>query len=332
MKIAFFGTKDYDKLWFEPLTRDKGEGTYNSEIHFFEANLTKETAILAKGYEAVCAFVNSDCSRPVLKTFQELGIRLLLLRCAGFNQVDLTAAKEYGITVLRVPGYSPEAVAEHAMALALSSNRRIHKAYSKVRNNDFSLSGLLGWNLFNGTAGIIGTGKIGAAMARICKGFGVTVLAYDTYENPALKDLVTYVSLEELLKRSDLISLHCPLFPATYHMINKDTIALMKDTAILVNTSRGALIDTEALIDALKAKKFSAVGLDVYEDEDELVYENHFGDIITNESVARLLMFPQVVITSHQAFFTREALQAIAVTTMENVYAFEHGLPLVNEV
>lgn len=332
MKIAFFGTKDYDKLWFEPLTRDKGEGTYNSEIHFFEANLNKETAILAKGYEAVCAFVNSDCSRPVLKTFQELGIKLLLLRCAGFNQVDLTAAKEYGITVLRVPGYSPEAVAEHAMALALSANRRIHKAYSKVRNNDFSLSGLLGWNLFNGTAGIIGTGKIGAAMARICKGFGMTVLAYDTYENPALKDLVTYVSLEELLKRSDLISLHCPLFPATYHMINKDTIALMKDTAILVNTSRGALIDTEALIDALKAKKFSAVGLDVYEDEDELVYENHFGDIITNETVARLLMFPQVVITSHQAFFTREALQAIAVTTMENVYAFEHGLPLVNEV
>lgn len=332
MKIAFFGTKDYDKLWFEPLTRDKGEGTYNSEIHFFEANLNKETAILAKGYEAVCAFVNSDCSRPVLKTFQELGIRLLLLRCAGFNQVDLSAAKEYGITVLRVPGYSPEAVAEHAMALALSANRRIHKAYSKVRNNDFSLSGLLGWNLFNGTAGIIGTGKIGMAMARICKGFGMTVLAYDTYENPDLKDLVTYVSLEELLKRSDLISLHCPLFPATYHMINRETIALMKDTAILVNTSRGALIDTEALIEALKAKKFSAVGLDVYEDEDELVYENHFGDIITNETVARLLMFPQVVITSHQAFFTREALQAIAVTTMENVYAFEHGLPLVNEV
>ena len=332
MKIAFFGTKDYDKLWFEPLTKDKGEGTYNSDIHFFEANLTRETAILAKGYDAVCAFVNSDCSRPVLKTFQELGIKLLLLRCAGFNQVDLNAAKEYGITVLRVPGYSPEAVAEHAMALALSANRRIHKAYSKVRNNDFSLSGLLGWNLFHGTAGIIGTGKIGMAMARICKGFGMTVLAYDTYENPDLKDLVTYVPLEELLKRSDLVSLHCPLFPSTYHMINRDTIALMKDTAILVNTSRGALIDTEALIEALKAKKFSAVGLDVYEDEDELVYENHFSDIITNETVARLLMFPQVVITSHQAFFTREALQAIAVTTMENVYAFENGLQLVNEV
>lgn len=332
MKIAFFGTKDYDRIWFEPLTRDKGEGTYNSEIHFFEANLNQETAILAKGYEAVCAFVNADCSRPVLKVFHELGIKLLLLRCAGFNQVDLEAAKEYGITVLRVPGYSPEAVAEHAMTLALSANRRIHKAYSKIRNNDFSLSGLLGWNLFNGTAGIIGTGKIGAAMARICKGFGMTVLAYDTYENPALKDLVTYVPLEELLKRSDLISLHCPLFPSTHHMINRETIALMKDTVMLVNTSRGGLIDTEALIDALKAKKFSAVGLDVYEDEDELVFENHFSDIITNETVARLLMFPQVVITSHQAFFTREALQSIAVTTMENVYAFENGLPLVNEV
>ncbi|MBQ6876136.1 MAG: 2-hydroxyacid dehydrogenase, partial [Lachnospiraceae bacterium] len=245
---------------------------------------------------------------------------------------DLNAAKKYGIAVLRVPGYSPEAVAEHAMALALAANRRIHKAYSKVRNNDFSLSGLLGWNLFNGTAGIVGTGRIGAAMARICKGFGMTVLAFDTYENPALKDMVTYVTLDELLTRADLVSLHCPLFPATYHMLNRENIAKMKDTAILVNTSRGALIDTEALIEALKAKKFSAVGLDVYEDEDELVYENHFGDIITNETVARLLMFPQVVITSHQAFFTREALQAIAVTTMENVYAFEHGLPLVNEV
>jgi len=332
MKIAFFGTKDYDRLWFEPLTKDKGEGTYNSEIHFFEANLNRETAVLAKGYEAVCAFVNSDCGRPVLTVLRDLGIRLLLLRCAGFNQVDMNAAKEYGITVLRVPGYSPEAVAEHAMALALCANRRIHKAYSKVRNNDFSLSGLLGWNLFNGTAGIVGTGKIGAAMARICRGFGMTVLAYDTYENPALEGLVTYVTLEELLMRSDLVSLHCPLFPATYHMINRDTIAKMKDTAILVNTSRGALIDTEALIEALKTKKFSAVGLDVYEDEDELVYENHFSDIITNETVARLLMFPQVVITSHQAFFTREALQAIAVTTMENVYAFENGLQLVNEV
>ncbi len=332
MKIAFFGTKDYDRLWFEPLTKDQGEGTYNSEIHFFEANLNRETAVLAKGYEAVCAFVNSDCSRPVLDVLRDEGIRLLLLRCAGFNQVDLNAAKEYGITVLRVPGYSPEAVAEHAMALALSANRRIHKAYAKVRNNDFSLSGLLGWNLFNGTAGIVGTGRIGAAMARICKGFGMTVLAFDTYENPALKDLVTYVTLDELLTRSDLISLHCPLFPATYHMINRETIAKMKDTAILVNTSRGALIDTEALIEALKAKKFSAVGLDVYEDEDELVYENHFSDVITNETVPRLLMFPQVVITSHQAFFTREALQAIAVTTMENVYAFENDLPLVNEV
>ena len=332
MKIAFFGTKDYDRLWLEPLTKDKGEGTYNSEIHFFEANLNRETAVLAKGYEGVCAFVNSDCSRPVLSVLRDVGVHVLLLRCAGFNQVDLNAAKEYGIAVLRVPGYSPEAVAEHAMALALTANRRIHKAYSKVRNNDFSLSGLLGWNLFNKTAGIVGTGRIGAAMARICKGFGMTVLAFDTYENPALKDMVTYVTLDELLTRSDLVSLHCPLFPATYHMLNRETIAKMKDTAILVNTSRGALIDTEALIEALKARKFSAVGLDVYEDEDELVYENHFGDIITNETVARLLMFPQVVITSHQAFFTREALQAIAVTTMENVYAFEHGLPLVNEV
>lgn len=332
MKIAFFGTKDYDKIWFGALTESDGPGSYGCSIHFFEANTSVDTMVMAKGYDAVCAFVNSDLSRPVLEAMAREDIHLLLMRCAGFNNVDLAAAKELGITVLRVPGYSPEAVAEHAMTLALTANRRTHRAYSKVRNNDFSLSGLLGRNLYTNTAGIVGTGKIGAAMANICRGFGMHVIAYDKYQNPDLKDFVTYVELDELLERSDLVSLHCPLFPETYHLINKETIAKMKDTAILVNTSRGGLIDTEDLIEALRNRKFSAVGLDVYEEEDEYVFEDHSGDIISNQTVARLVSFPNVMITSHQGFFTREALQAIAITTLENAYAYEHGLALENEV
>ncbi|MDY3250301.1 MAG: 2-hydroxyacid dehydrogenase [Candidatus Choladocola sp.] len=332
MKIAFFGTKDYDRIWFETLAKGEGPDSFSCEIHFFEANINPETAVLAKGYDAVCAFVNSDLSRPVLDVLHELDIRLLLMRCAGYNNIDLEAARTYGITILRVPGYSPQAVAEHAMALALMSVRRLHRAYTKVRINDFSLSGLLGRNFYQGTAGIIGTGKIGKAMANICRGFGMDIIAYDKYQDKELKSYVTYVELEELLRRSDLISLHCPLFHETYHIINRDTIALMKDTAVLVNTSRGGLIDTEALIEALRSKKFSGVGLDVYEHEDGMVYEDLSDDIIINETVPRLLAFPNVVITSHQGFFTREALQAIAETTLENARAWEQGLPLENEV
>ena len=332
MKIAFFGTKDYDRIWFETLAKGEGPDSFSCEIHFFEANINPETAVLAKGYDAVCAFVNSDLSRPVLDVLHELDIRLLLMRCAGYNNIDLEAARTYGITILRVPGYSPQAVAEHAMALALMSVRRLHRAYTKVRINDFSLSGLLGRNFYQGTAGIIGTGKIGKAMANICRGFGMDIIAYDKYQDKELKSYVTYVELEELLRRSDLISLHCPLFHETYHIINRDTIALMKDTAVMVNTSRGGLIDTEALIEALRSKKFSGVGLDVYEHEDGMVYEDLSDDIIINETVPRLLAFPNVVITSHQGFFTREALQAIAETTLENARAWEQGLPLENEV
>lgn len=332
MKIAFFGTKDYDRIWFEALSKGDGPDSFSCEIHFFEANINPETAVLAKGYDAVCAFVNSDLSKPVLDVLHELGIGLLLMRCAGYNNIDLEAARAYGITILRVPGYSPQAVAEHAIALALMSVRRLHRSYTKVRINDFSLSGLLGRNFYQGTAGIIGTGKIGKAMANICRGMGMEILAYDKYQDKELKQFVTYVELEELLRRSDLISLHCPLFHETYHMINKDTIALMKDTAVLVNTSRGGLIDTEALIDALRSKKFSGVGLDVYEHEDGMVYEDLSDDIITNETVPRLLAFPNVVITSHQGFFTREALHAIAATTLANAKAWEQGLTLENEV
>lgn len=327
LKIAFFGTKDYDRLFFSELVKDKGEDTYNSDIKYYNARLTPETASLAKGYDAVCIFVNDDCSREVVETLHDNGVRLILLRCAGFNNVDLQAAKEYGITVLRVPAYSPYAVAEHAMAILQEANRRLHKAHNKVKDNNFALSGLLGLDLHNKVAGIVGTGRIGVCMANICKGYGMTVLGWDAYPNKELEEsgLLTYVSKEELLQKADLISLHAPLFPSTYHLIDKEAISMMKDTVMLVNTSRGGLVDTEALIDALKEGKFHAVALDVYEGEDSNVYTDRSDEAITNDITGRLLMFPQVVLTSHQAFFTREALQAIAVVTMENARNFNEG-------
>ena len=329
MKIVFYGARDYDHLYFDLLAADPA---YGCTIRFLAANLDADTAPLARGGDAACAFVNSDCSAPVLEALSRAGIRLLLMRCAGYNNVDLPAAARHGITVLRVPGYSPEAVAEHAMALAQAANRRICKAYIKVRNNNFALDGLLGHTLYGRCAGIVGTGRIGAAMARICHGYGMTVLACDRYENPALAGLVRYVPLEELLRAADLVSLHCPLTAETRHLINAKTIAQMRDHAILVNTSRGALIDTAALIDALRRRKFAGVGLDVYEDEDGQVFEDFSNDVLQNEVVPVLLSFPNVVVTSHQAFFTRTALQSIAITTMENARAFARGEPLANEV
>lgn len=327
LRIAFFGTKDYDRTFFSELTKDKGHGTYNSEIKYFKSNLGPETANLANGYDAVCVFVNDNVSRPVIEQLHDMGVRLVLLRCAGFNNVDLTAANEYGITVLRVPAYSPYAVAEHAMAILQQANRHLHKSYNKVKDNNYALSGLLGFDLHNKVAGILGTGKIGVCMARICKGYGMSVIAWDAYPNQALVDegLLTYVTKEELYKKSDLISLHAPLFPETYHLINEETIALMKDSVMLVNTARGGLIDNEALIEALKKGKFHAVALDVYEGEDTNVYTDCSDLPIANDITARLLNFPQVVITSHQAFFTREAMQAIAVVTMENARNFNEG-------
>ena len=329
MKITFYGTREYDHYYFDVLAADPD---YGCEIRFLAANLDADTAPLARGSEAVCAFVNSDCSAPVLEALAQNGVRLLLMRCAGFNNVDLPAADRLGITVLRVPGYSPEAVAEHAMALAQAANRRICKAYVKVRNNNFSLDGLLGYNLYGSSAGIVGTGRIGAAMARICHGYGMTVLACDQYKNPALEGIVRYVELEELLRGSDLISLHCPMTADTRHLINADTIGMIRDSAILVNTSRGALIDTGALIDALRRGKFAGVGLDVYEDEDGQVFEDFSNEVLQNEVVPVLTSFPNVVVTSHQAFFTRTALQSIAITTMENARAFARGEKLVNQV
>lgn len=327
MKILFYGTKNYDEEFFEKLLPSYPGIT----IKFTEANIHEETASLAKGYEAICAFVNADLSTPVIEELNAQGVKLILMRCAGYNNVDLETAHKFRMNVLRVPGYSPEAVAEHAMALALTANRHTHKAYIKCRENNFSLSGLMGLNFYQKTAGIIGTGKIGQAMAKICKGFGMRVIAYDLFPNKSL-DYLEYVSLDELLATSDLISLHCPLTEETKHIINEETIAKMKDGVILVNTSRGGLIKTEDLISGIRDHKFFAVGLDVYEEETDFVFEDMSERILQSSITQRLLSFPNVVMTSHQGFFTKEALTNIAETTLENAKAFMDGNELKNEV
>lgn len=320
MKILFYDTKKYDRDSFEKVVTDFPE----TEIDYLEADLSVQTARLAKGYDAVCAFVSSDVSEKVLQILGQRGVKLVLMRCAGFNNVDLAAADANGITVLRVPGYSPEAVAEHAMALALAVNRHIHKGYIKVRENNFSLVGLTGVNFYGKTAGIVGTGKIGAAMCRICHGFGMKVIAYDIYQNPDL-DYVEYVDFDTLLANSDLISLHCPLTEENYHLINQDTIRKMKDEVILVNTSRGALIKTDDLIAGIRSRKFFGVGLDVYEEETNNVFENREDDFLEHSTTARLLSFPNVIVTSHQGFLTEEALAAISRTTLQNAMDFKNA-------
>lgn len=328
MKILFYDTKPYDKDSF-----DKALSLFPGiEVEYLETDLRPRTAELAEGFDAVCGFVNSDVGTHTLDILHEKGVRLVLMRCAGFNNVELEIARRHGIRIMRVPGYSPEAVAEHAMALALACNRRLHKAYNKVRENDFSLSGLMGFNFYEKCAGIIGTGKIGAAMCRICRGFGMRVIAYDVYENEALKGFVEYVSLERLLAESDLVSLHCPLMDSTYHLINLDTIKKMKDGAILVNTSRGALVKTADLIEGIRMRKFAGVGLDVYEEETKNVFEDRSDEILEHSTTARLLSFPNVVITSHQGFFTREALTAIAETSLQNAMDFAAGKESGNDV
>ena len=320
MKILFYDTKKYDRDSFEKVVTDFPE----TEIDYLEADLSVQTARLAKGYDAVCAFVSSDVSEKELQILGQRGVKLVLMRCAGFNNVDLAAADANGITVLRVPGYSPEAVAEHAMALALAVNRHIHKGYIKVRENNFSLVGLTGVNFYGKTAGIVGTGKIGAAMCRICHGFGMKVIAYDIYQNPDL-DFVEYVDFDTLLANSDLISLHCPLTEENYHLINQDTIRKMKDEVILVNTSRGALIKTDDLIAGIRSRKFFGVGLDVYEEETNNVFENREDDFLEHSTTARLLSFPNVIVTSHQGFLTEEALAAISRTTLQNAMDFKNA-------
>lgn len=324
MKIAFFSTKPYDKIWFEPMAKD-----YGFDIRFFEMPFQEETIMLARGYDAVCIFVNDYVSAQMIQQLYEMKVKAILLRSAGFNHVDVKAAEDK-ILILRVPSYSPEAVAEFAMGMMLTVNRHTHKAYNRTRDFNMSLNGLMGVDLYRKTAGIVGTGKIGQAMIRICNGFGMRVLAYDPYPNPKLD--AEYVSLEELMSSADLISLHCPLTSETRYIINRQTIENMKQGVYLVNTSRGGLIDTDALIDGLVAGRFGGVGLDVYEEEEGIFYEDKSGEIMQDENLARLMTFPNVLITSHMGFFTKEAMQAIAAVTLENAYALENGLPLVNKV
>lgn len=324
MKIAFFSTKPYDKIWFEPMGKD-----YGYEIHFIELPFNEETVSLAAGHDAVCIFVNDSVSAGMIDQMCDMKIRALLLRSAGFNHVDIGAARGR-IPVLRVPSYSPESVAEYAMAMLLTVNRYTHKAYNRTRDFNMNINGFIGTDLNHKVAGVIGTGKIGQAMIRIFKGFDMQVLAYDPYPNANLD--VKYTALPELLQKADFISLHCPLTAETKHIINRETIAQMKDGVYLVNTSRGALVDTEALIEALKNRKFGGVGLDVYEEEEGLFYEDKSSDIMQDENLARLMTFPNVLVTSHMGFLTVEAMQAIATETLENMYAVEHGLTLANLV
>lgn len=324
MKIAFYDTKEYDKIWFETLSKQ-----YGFEIAFYENKFIAETAILANGCDAVCLFVNDVIDEKAINMLYEMGIRVILLRCAGYDNVDLKAA-EGKITVLRVPSYSPTAVAEYAAALLLTLNRKIHKAYTRTREFNFKISGLMGVTLRGKTAGVIGTGKIGKVMLEILKGFGMNILAYDPFPDTSLD--VNYVSLDELLKQSDVITLHCPLSPDTKYIINKNSISKMKDGVILVNTSRGGLVDTQALNDGLRSNKFRGVALDVYEEEDEYFFEDRSNDIIKDTELIKLMSYHNVLITSHQAFFTEESLEAIARTSLDNLKAFIDGAPLENEV
>lgn len=329
MKVLFFGAKAYDQKYFNACKEQ--ERFHEIDIHFIDADLNADTAALASGYNAVCAFVNMDLGTKTIQVLHTCGVKLILMRCAGYNNVDLTEARKLGIRVAHVPSYSPESVAEHAMALALTACRRTHKAYIKVRENNYSLVGLMGVSLYGKTAGIIGTGRIGAAMARICRGFGMRVIGYDKYPNKSL-DFVEYADLNTLLAQSDLISLHCPLTEESHHLINTETIHKMKDGVILVNTSRGGLIKTDDLVLGIRENKFFAVGLDVYEEENGSVYEDMSDMILQHSTVARLLSFPNVMVTSHQGFFTEEALVAISETTLENALAFMKGQTGQNEL
>ena len=322
--IAFFDSKKYDIEAFETVNG----GRY--ELRWYDTKLSIDSVELARGKDAVCCFVNDTVDRAVIDRLCDMGIGLLLVRCAGYNNVDLSAAKGR-LRVMRVPAYSPHAIAEHAMALLLTLERKIHKAYIRSRDFNFDLTDLTGHTLYGKTVGVVGTGKIGYAFANICRGFGMKLLAYDLYPDKTQTDL-NYVSLETLLSSSDLISLHCPLTPDTYHMINKESISRMKDGVILVNTSRGGLICTEDLIAGIRDHKFFAVGLDVYEEESDFVYEDMSEHILKTSTVQRLLSFPNVALTSHQGFFTEEALTNIAETTLENAEAFRTGQELRNEV
>ena len=322
LRIAMFSSQPYDRRFFEEARAARNDGV---EIHYHATALGAETAVLAQGCTAVCVFVNDVLDAATLDVLHGLGVRALLLRCAGFNNVDLHAAARLGMFAARVPAYSPEAVAEHALALIQTLNRHTHRAYARVREGNFALEGLLGMTLHGKTAGIVGTGKIGLATARILNGFGCRVLGFDPFPSPAFAPLGTMVPLAQLLAESDIVSLHCPLTDTTRHLIDAATLAAMKRGAMLVNTSRGGLIDTAAVIDALKSRQLGALAIDVYEQESALFFHDHSGDILTDDIFGRLLTFPNVLITGHQGFFTTEALREIAAITFDNLDCFRRG-------
>ena len=328
MKIAFFNTKRYDERSFVEINRDHGH-----ELTFFEPRLTPETASLASGFPAVCVFINDDLGEETLGAIATTGTKLIALRCAGFNNVNLDVAKELGLTVVRVPAYSPYAVAEHAVGLIMALNRKLYRAYNRVRDDNFALDGLLGFDLHGKTVGIVGTGKIGQCFAQIMNGFGCKLLAYDVRPNPVCVNIgVDYVELPMLLTRSDIISLHCPLLPSTHHLINADSLEHVRPGAMLINTSRGGLIDTTAVIRAIKSGRVGYIGIDVYEREGGLFFEDLSDTVIQDDTFQLLQSFPNVVITAHQAFFTKEALHNIAETTLSNINAIEAGKNCANEV
>ena len=328
MKIALFSAKAYDRDHFELANQ-----AFGYKLDYFDVRLDPKTARLAHGYPVVCAFVNDDLSRAVLTDLAANGTQVLAMRCAGYNNVDLQAAKELGIRVVRVPAYSPEAVAEHAVGLMMTLNRRIHKAYQRTRDANFSLDGLVGFNMHGRTAGIIGTGKIGIATLRILKGFGMRLLVSDPFQNQAALDLgAEYVDLDTLFQESDVISLHCPLFKENYHLLDAQAFAKMKKGVMIINTSRGGLLDATAAIEALKQGTIGALGLDVYEEEQELFFEDKSNEVITDDVFRRLSACHNVLFTGHQAFLTKEALLAIANTTLDNVRSFAAGNTNGNEV
>ncbi|KOQ96851.1 lactate dehydrogenase [Haemophilus sp. C1] len=321
MKIAIYSTKSYDRKYIELIN-----SKYNFDLEFFDFMLNESTARLAEHCEVVCIFVNDNGSRKVLEKLAALGVKIVALRCAGFNNVDLKAAQELGIQVVRVPAYSPEAVAEHTIGLMMTLNRRIHRAYQRTREANFSLEGLIGFNMHGRTVGVIGTGKIGIAVMHILKGFGMNILAYDPFKNPLVEELGgQYVELDELYAKSHVITLHCPATPENYHLLNREAFAKMKDGVMIVNTSRGSLIDTQAAIDALKQRKIGALGMDVYENERDLFFEDKSNEVIQDDIFRRLSSCHNVLLTGHQAFLTEEALTNIADVTLSNVYKLKSG-------
>ncbi len=325
MKLAFFDAKEYDKESFTAPAREAG-----IDIHYYDTKLDRDTVSLACGYDAVCVFVNDTVNADVIDALADCGIRMIALRCAGFNNVDIKHAEERGIAVARVPAYSPHAVAEHAMAMLLTSVRRTHKAYIRTKDFNFSLRGLTGFDLHGKTVGIVGTGRIGRVFADICRGFGMRVLGYDKY--PDASSGLEYVSLEKLFSTCDIISFHCPLTRESYHMVDADSIAYMKRGVILINTSRGALIDAEALLAGIKSRHIGAACLDVYEEESDLFFEDRSGHIVEDDILARLISMPNVLLTSHQAFLTAEALRNIADTTVQNLLSLQQGADCENAV